>query len=283
MLWGLQRLSLHLQVRENYRCVYAEASITWGLYLKSFILFLWIFVQCVVSHVFPSLSTMPSVQWLPWLCNCMLGEQLSLSGSCWDKLYHPSRHSFPVTCRRSSVAENSPGNTFHSLQWGGSGPFSFLHLQIRYTVSSILEYFGLSYILWLNIILMTSSATLICLVWVLPSKWKWWELMPVPAGDSGRPVQVRGWCLGLCQGGSRGGSWLWPGAFGSACSLSPGLAVFRVWAWAVSTLIVLALKHLGTKLQRSLCNIAHVLIFNLLLFVNILVLTVDVLSSNLLN
>lgn len=88
---------------------------------------------------------------------------------------------------------------------------------------------------------------------------------------------------GLVLGAVSQWLWLWPGAFGSASTLAPGLAVLRVWAWAVSTLLVLALKHFGTKLQRSSCNITHVLIFNLLLFVNILVLTVDVLSSNLLN
>lgn len=126
---------------------------------------------------------------------------------------------------------------------------------------------------------MTSSATLNCLVWVHAFQM---EVMGIDACSCWGHWQASA-SAGLVLGAVSQWLWLWPGAFGSASTLAPGLAVLRVWAWAVSTLLVLALKHFGTKLQRSSCNITHVLIFNLLLFVNILVLTVDVLSSNLLN
>lgn len=102
--------SLHLQVRENCKCVYAKASIIWGLCITHFIL--WNFVHCIVSHVFlPSLCVMPSLQSLPWLCNQCWGS------SCPHLVPVGTNCTTPLlaffSSHRPSVAESSPGNAFH--------------------------------------------------------------------------------------------------------------------------------------------------------------------------
>lgn len=53
-------------------------------------------------------------------------------------------------------------------------------------------------------------------------------LMPVPVGDTGRPG-AQELCHSDSHGDLRGDSWLWPGALGSASTLSPSLAVLPVW------------------------------------------------------
>lgn len=121
---------------------------------------------------------------------------------------------------------------------------------------------SLSVLVWVTfygliLYLMTSSATLNCLVWAHAFQM---EVMGIDACSCWGHWQASA-SAGLVLGAVSQWLWLWPGAFGSASTLAPGLAVLRVWAWAVSTLLVLALKHFGTKLQRSLCNITHVLIF----------------------
>lgn len=95
----------------------------------------------------------------PGSVTAVLGEQLSLSSSVGTNCTIPLLAFF--SSHMPSVAENSPGNTFHLLQWWGTVEFWFLHLQI--TVSRILfwvTFYGL--VLFLK----TSKTTLVCLVWV---------------------------------------------------------------------------------------------------------------------
>lgn len=163
-------------------------------------------------------------------------------------LYHPSRHSFPVTCLLlQRIALEIPSTGYNGEEMG------HFHFCICKSLSVLVwvTFYGL--ILYL----MTSSATLNCLVWAHAFQM---EVMGIDACSCWGHWQASA-SAGLVLGAVSQWLRLWPGAFGSASTLAPGLAVLRVWAWAVSTLLVLALKHFGTKLQRSLCNITHVLIF----------------------
>lgn len=109
---------MHLQVRENCRCVYAEASVTWGWYLKGFISKKLCPLHC--RPCLPSFSVIPSLQSLPWLCNCSAGGaavliEFLLGQNCTIPLLAFFSSHMP------SVTENSPGTTLHSLQvrkWG---------------------------------------------------------------------------------------------------------------------------------------------------------------------
>lgn len=185
---------------------------------------------------------MPSLQSLPGCVTAVLGEQLSLSSSSWDKLPSHSWHSFPVTCLLlQGIALEIPSTRYNGK---GNGEFCFPHLQ--FAVADILgwvTFYGL--ILFLK----TSSTSSVCLVWVLAFQM---EVGTLADKCTCRPGTWGRGCVPVA-------ALVIPGCGPEPLALlhpfsQPGCAL---WAWAVSTLLLRAINTFlalgsGTKVSEVL-------------------------------
>lgn len=165
------------------------------------------------------LHCLPRLQSLPWQCNCSAGGAAVLIQFLLGQIV-PSHswHCFPVTClllRR--IALEIPSACYTSEEMGN---FNFS------ICKSLCQVFWFElHFMSLILFLMTSSTTLICLAWVHAFQMEVMGIDSCCCWGRWQAVHVQAWCPELCHSHSCGDSRLWPGAFGSASTPSPSLAV----------------------------------------------------------